>query len=161
MCTRVRRGCVIQRCQNKKSQIEIRTRGCKWRHAPGAWAEDLGIWEKAVSWVPASERERRDLELGVAKRIFCVYGRRALVGLRADDVKAVSIEILCVSLSLCRMTFNLKVIKFRIWTNCVFSDSIVCLWTFYEHYVYFIYLYHVYITLRSARKFRISATIRL
>ena len=28
------------------------------------------------------------------------YGRRALVGLRADDVKAVSIERLCVSLSL-------------------------------------------------------------
>ena len=36
------------------------------------------------------------------------YGRRALVGLRVDDVKAVSIERLCVSLSLCRKTFKLK-----------------------------------------------------
>ena len=45
------------------------------------------------------------------------YGRRALIGLRADDVKAVSIERLCLSLSLSlssrRITFNSKVIKFR------------------------------------------------
>ena len=34
---------------------------------------------------------------------FVRYGRRALVGLRADDVKTVSIEELC--LSLCRKTF--------------------------------------------------------
>ena len=42
---------------------------------------------------------------------FVRYGHRALVGLKADDVKAVSIERLCVSLSLCRKTFNSKVIK--------------------------------------------------
>ena len=36
---------------------------------------------------------------------FVRYGRRALVGLRADDVEAVSIERLCVSLSSCRITF--------------------------------------------------------
>ena len=29
---------------------------------------------------------------------FVLYGRRALVGVRADDVKAVSIERLCLSL---------------------------------------------------------------
>ena len=42
---------------------------------------------------------------------FVRYGRRALVGLRADDVKAISIERLCLSLSSCRKTFNSKVIK--------------------------------------------------
>ena len=38
---------------------------------------------------------------------FVRYGRRALVGLKADDVKAASIEGLCVclSLSLCWKTF--------------------------------------------------------
>ena len=47
------------------------TRGCEWRHAPEAWAE---IWEKSVSWVPASEEEegwlslaRRGLAAGVAR----------------------------------------------------------------------------------------------
>ena len=48
------------------------------------------------------------------------YGRRALVGLWADDVKAVSVERLWVSLFSCRKTFNSKVIKFCTWTNFVF-----------------------------------------
>ena len=39
---------------------------------------------------------------------FVRYGRRALVGLRADDVKAVSMEKLCLSLSSCRKTLKLK-----------------------------------------------------
>ena len=42
---------------------------------------------------------------------FVRYGHRALVGLRADDVKGVSIERLCLSLSSYRKTFNSKVIK--------------------------------------------------
>ena len=42
---------------------------------------------------------------------FMRYGRRALVGLRADDVKAVSIERLCLFLSSCQIIFNSKVIK--------------------------------------------------
>ena len=42
---------------------------------------------------------------------FVRYGRRVLVGLRADDVKAVSIEILCLSLSLGRITFKLEKVK--------------------------------------------------
>ena len=51
------------------------------------------IWEKAVNWVPASERDSRDSELGEARQICALR-----VGLRADDVKAVSIERLCLSL---------------------------------------------------------------
>ena len=51
------------------------------------------------------------------------YGRHALVGLRADNVKAVSIERLCLSPRV-EKTLNSKVIKFRTWTNfvkfCVF-----------------------------------------
>ena len=39
---------------------------------------------------------------------FVRYGRCALVGLRADDVKAVNIERLCVSLSSCQKAFKLK-----------------------------------------------------
>ena len=37
---------------------------------PEAWTEEFGIWEKAVSWVPASERKGWDSELGEARR-FC------------------------------------------------------------------------------------------
>ena len=57
----------------------------------------FGDLRKAESWVPASERESRDSELGETRQIVR-YGRRVLVGLRADDVKAVSIERLCLYL---------------------------------------------------------------
>ena len=73
------------------------TRGCERRHAPEAWAEDSGIWEKAVRWVPASEEEGW-FQSWARPHEFVRYGRRALVGLRADDVKAISIERLCLSL---------------------------------------------------------------
>ena len=59
-----------------------------------------------------------EIETWVRPDEFVRYGRRPLVGLRADDVKAVSIEGLCVSLSLCRKTFKLKGNKkFRTWTK--------------------------------------------
>ena len=70
----------------------------------------MGNWKMWVSWVPASERESRDSVLARPDD-FVRYGRCALVGLWADDVKAVSIERLCLSLSSCRITFNSKVIK--------------------------------------------------
>ena len=44
----------------------MRLGGCEWCHESKAWAEDFGIWEKAVSWVPASLRESRDSEVGEA-----------------------------------------------------------------------------------------------
>ena len=44
--------------------------------------------------------ERVEIQSWARPDDFVRYGRRALVGLRADDVKAVSIERLCVSLSL-------------------------------------------------------------
>ena len=53
-------------------------------------------------------RKKVDFQSWARPNNFVRYGRRALVGLRADDVKAVSIERLCVSLSSCRKTFKLK-----------------------------------------------------
>ena len=41
--SRARGGCVIHRCQNKN----LGTRGCEWRHAPEACAEDFGGFEKS------------------------------------------------------------------------------------------------------------------
>ena len=54
--------------------------------------------------------ERVDLQSWARPDQFVRYGRRALVGLRADNVKAVSIERFRLSLSLssCRKTFKLK-----------------------------------------------------
>ena len=73
MFTRARRGWVIQRCQNKNPRLELRPGG---RHAPEAWAEDLGIWEKAVSWVSASERESWDSDPGEARRLCALRAPR-------------------------------------------------------------------------------------
>ena len=64
MFTRARGGCVIQRCQNKNPRQKLGLRDVN-----DVMHRKLGIWEKAVSWVPASERESRDSELGEARRI--------------------------------------------------------------------------------------------
>ena len=61
----------------------------------------LKIWrfekKQLVEFLPPNERV--DIQSWARPDEFVRYGRRALVGLRADDVKAVSIERLCVSLS--------------------------------------------------------------
>ena len=73
------------------------TWGCEWRHAPEAWAEVFGIWEKQlVEFLPPNERV--EIQSWARPDEFVRYGRRVLVGLRADDVKTVSIERLCPSL---------------------------------------------------------------
>ena len=66
---------------------------------PGS-AEDLGDLRKAVSWIPASKRESWDSELGEARRLCTLRAPRVgwVSELRADDVKAVSIERLCLFL---------------------------------------------------------------
>ena len=57
-----------------KPQIANEIRRCEWRHAPEAWAE---IWEKAVSWVFASEEEGWLSELAEAlRRVPHVVGDR-------------------------------------------------------------------------------------
>ena len=69
-------------------------------HAPEAWAE---IWEKSVSWVPASEEDS-----------WLSLARRGLAAGTAHDGGAdrkVSIERLCLSLLMSNNLFNSKVIK--------------------------------------------------
>ena len=70
----------------------------------------LRIWgfeiKQGVEFLPPNERV--EIQRWVRPDEFVSYGRRALVGLRADDVKAVSLERLSLSLSSCRITFKLK-----------------------------------------------------
>ena len=71
--TRVPRGCVIQRCQNKNPRKEL-TREVN-DDMPKS-AEGLGDLKKGVNWVPASERESRDLELGEARQLCALRAPR-------------------------------------------------------------------------------------
>ena len=60
---------------------------------------NFGILEKAVvEFLPWKKKVH--FQSWVRPDDFVRYGRRTLVGLRADDVKAASIERLCVFLSL-------------------------------------------------------------
>ena len=64
---------------------------------PEALAEDTEIWEKqGVQFQPPNERV--EIQSWARPDEFAHYSRRTMVGLRADDVKAVSIERLCLSL---------------------------------------------------------------
>ena len=106
-----------------------------------------GIWEKSVSWVLASEDGRLS-GLVETRPIVCGVGRDAhVVGQMKKSAKKY-----CVSLSLCRITFNSKVIKSFVpelrSRKCFLCFripmlSINELWTFH---VYFTYPYHGFIT---------------
>ena len=105
--TRTRRGCVIQRCQNKNPRWKVRPEGVgDIMHRK----RGLRIWgfEKSqlVEFLP--RKKKVDFRVSSRPDEFVRYGYRALVELRADDVKAVSIERLCVFLFSCRKTFKLK-----------------------------------------------------
>ena len=91
MCAR--RGCVIQRCQNKNPRYEL---------GPGdmgdvtRWKQGLRFEKKQlVEFLPLNKRVKNQSWARPDK--FVCYGRCMLVGLRADDVKAVSIERLSLS----------------------------------------------------------------
>ena len=56
----------------------------------------LRFEKSRVEFLPLNERV--EIRTWVRPDDVVRYGRRALVGLRADDVKAVSIERLCLSL---------------------------------------------------------------
>ena len=146
----------------QKSQRGIETRGCGWRHAPEAWAE---IWEKAGSWVPASERVSWDSGLGEARRLCALRVPRVIwvESWRCKSSQHRKTVCVCLSLSLslsssCRITFNSKVIKSFVpelrSRKVLYFGFLYCLWTFYEHYVYFTYPYHGYVTLAQEYKAR-------
>ena len=139
--------------------IKIPDRGCdqecEWRHAPEAWAE---IWEKSVSWVPASEQEswvptsEKDswlLELAEALR-------QVPHMVKGADGKVI-IERLCFSLPYVEKPFHSKVIKSFVpelrsrQVFFVFRDSYViyicALWTLWTFCVpVWICLFHVFIS---------------
>ena len=96
MFTPERRGCVIQRCQNKNPRYELR---------PGYLGDvthlKRGLRFEKKQWVELPPRKKKvDFQNWAKPDDFVRYGRRALVGLKAEDVKAVTIERLCLSLSL-------------------------------------------------------------
>ena len=120
-----------RRCSRARGE-DVSFRDAKIKTPDRVW--DQGVWmtscTRSVGWgflgfkkmqsvefLPPNERV--EIQSWARPDEFVRYRRRTLVGLRADDVKAVSIEKLCVSLSSCQITFNSKVIKFRIWTNFV------------------------------------------
>ena len=88
---------------------------------------------------------------------FVRYGCRALVGLRADDVKAVSIEELCLSLPYVENPFNSKVIKSfvpELRSRKCFSCFRIHMFYVYmlsTFYVRFIYPFHGFVTSRLSK----------
>ena len=58
----------------------------------------FGGFEKSQLVEFPPRKKKVDFQSWAKPDNFVSYGRRALVGLRADDVKAVSIERLCLSL---------------------------------------------------------------
>ena len=61
------------------------------------WKRGLRFEKRQLVEFPP-RKKKVDFQSWVRPDVFVRYGRRALVGLRADDVKAVSIERLCLSL---------------------------------------------------------------
>ena len=103
----------------------------------------FGGFEKKqwVEFLPPNERI--EIQSWVRPDDIVRYGRRALVGLWADDVKAVSIESLCLSLSSCRISFNSKVIKSFVpepisWISCFRIPIYV-----YEHFMNMTSISHI------------------
>ena len=91
MCTW--RGCVIQRCQNKNPRLEF---------GPGYLSDVMhrkrGLrFEKKELVEFLHSNGKVEIQTWVRPDDFVCYGCCALVWLRADDVKAVSIERLCLS----------------------------------------------------------------
>ena len=138
--THVRRGCVIQRCQNENPRWELRSGDVNDVMHQKRGQRIWGIWEKAVSWVPASERESWDSDLGEAWRLCALQAPR--VGW-VDSWRCKSSQhrkIVCVSLSSCQKTFKLKNVNKSfvpepiLWMSCI-SDSL-CLFHTSIHYGY-------------------------
>ena len=102
MFTRVRGGCVIHRCQNKNSTLET---------GPGYLGDvthrKRGLRFEKKQLVEFPPRKKKvDFQSWARPDDFVRYGRCALVGLRADDVKAVS-------------SIHLWVILYKYIHNCV------------------------------------------
>ena len=87
---------------------------------------------------------------GRGQTTLCATVARALIGLRADDVKAASRERLILSLSpSCPKIFKVRKVNKRFAPEPIsyFRIPIYVYEYFYEHYVYFTYPYHGYVTI--------------
>ena len=138
--TRVWRGCVIHRCQNKNPREELRPEDVSdVMHSK----RGLRIWgfekKRRVEFLPTNERV--EIQTWARPDDFVRYGSCALVGLRTDDVKAVSIERLCLSLSSCRKTFKLKKVNKSFvpelisWMSCILDSLCLFHTSLYYGYV--------------------------
>ena len=90
----------------------------------------LGIWEKAVSWVPASKRVSWDSELGEARRICALWAPH--IGWVESWWCKSSQHRKTVSLSHVEKPLNSKRWIKVSYLNLVFSDSYICLWTLFH-----------------------------
>ena len=124
--------------------------GCEWRHAPEAWVEDLGIFEKVSRWELDSEREGSTFGARWGQTNLCTTGATRVWGGGAD--REASIERSCISLPYVE-TFNSKVIKSfvpELRSRYVFFRVSGFLCSMYICYEYSMYVSHIsngYVTL--------------
>ena len=147
---RAQGGRVIQRCQNKISQIG----GCEWCHAPEVRRVIGEIWKSQLVELRTRHRTRRVDFRGLQRPDeFARYGRRTRWG--ADG--KVIIERLCISLPYVKKPLNSTVIKSfvpeRRSRKCFSCFGIpmlyvYMLWTFYVHFtrIRIMSIVHNYIT---------------
>ena len=100
---------------------------------------------KAKSFKKKKKKKKKkvDFQSWARPDNFVHNGRRALVGLRADNVKAVSIERLCLSLS-CQKTFKLKKVN-----KSFIPEPISCFQIpiyVYEHFMNIMSISHICIS---------------
>ena len=143
-CSCVRGGCIIHRCQNKTPDRNrdqgVWVTSCTGSVGWGFWGFEKKQW---VEFLPLNERV--EIQSWARPDEFVCYGCSALVGLRADDIKAVSIERLSLSLSLSsyRITFKLKKVN-----KSFVPEPISCFWIpiyVYEHFMNIMSISHIHI----------------
>ena len=145
MFTRVRGGCVIHRSQNKNSQLGNRTGRGEWRPTRKRWG--FGGFEKSSELSSYVRTGKLTFGARRGQTSSLQMGCRMWFG---ADVKAVSIERLCVSLSSCRITFNSKVIKFRTGTN--FLNVVYFGFPMSISHIRILWVYYTYMYIHLANK---------
>ena len=104
-----------------------------------------GFWDlrKAVSWVPASEEEGWLSGLVEARPVVCGWVPHVVGGRWKSQHR----KIVLLSPHVEKPLNSKRWIKVSYLNQFhVFGFLYMFLWTFYEHYIYFTYLYHGYVT---------------
>ena len=79
MLTFARGGCIVHGCQNKNPRERL-PRGCEWRHAPQARAEDLGDFGKVVELRTRYRTRGVDFRASLRRDEFAHYRHRTRWG---------------------------------------------------------------------------------